>query len=244
MDSTSAPRRRRQGDPSSTTDGAPPPDRQRPRRQPLPTPPPPLQTASSSSISAQVGGQSVINHAYTDLPWRLLLYDIALFFRLAWALPYIVWPVVPVPPPAGSGALAELAWTPANAWCIAVHAVLAVLQLAFLLGGVPAACVLLPVWMAAALGAAALGANHVLCRLLLNSVRGTIEFHSRPECAAARPEHAHEQWVFLNGVAVGCVFLFSRVLSCSLVFSCSPVFSAGANPTDNTGCRATSTAWP
>ncbi|CAK7217016.1 hypothetical protein SEUCBS140593_003062 [Sporothrix eucalyptigena] len=188
---------------------------QRPSEQPAQTstssPKPYIKTSSSSTSStsffgSQLGGQSVINYSYTDLPWKLLAYDVYHFFRLSWALPYIVWPVTP----ADSGPLAELAPTLANLWCIAVHAVLAVLQLVFLVGLVPAAC-LLPVWAAAGLVAVCLGVNHALCALLLNGVHGTIEYHSRPACAAAKPEHAHEQWVFLNGVAVGQHWMQSNV---------------------------------
>lgn len=183
-----------------------PPSQRQPRRQSplrlrplsLPTSSARPSSSSTSFFGSQIGGQSVINYSYTDLPWKLLAYDIYHFFRLAWALPYIVWPVVP----ADSGPLDELSPTLANLWCIAVHAVLAVLQLVFLVGLVPAAC-LLPVWAAAGLVALCLGANHVLCAVLLNGGHGTIEYHSRPECAPALPEHAHEQWVFLNGVAVG-----------------------------------------
>lgn len=170
-------------------------------------------TSSTSFFGSQLGGQSVINYSYTDLPWKLLAYDIYHFFRLAWALPYIVWPVRP----ADSGPLDELSPTLANVWCIAVHAVLAVLQLVFLVGLVPAAC-LLPVWVAAALFVVCLGVNHVLCTVLLNGVRGTIEYHSRPECAPALPEHAHEQWVFLNGVAVGKHWMQNNLDRLALTF--------------------------
>ncbi|KJR87435.1 uncharacterized protein SPSK_01604 [Sporothrix schenckii 1099-18] len=170
---------------------------------PKPIPQPSSQHSSSSTSStsffgSQLGGQSVINYSYTDLPWKLLAYDVYHFFRLAWALPYIVWPLWP----ADSGPLAELSPTLANIWCISVHAVLAVLQLVFLVGLVPAAC-LLPVWVATGLVLACLGVNHVLCTVLLNGIGGAIEYRSRPECAPALPQHAHEQWVFLNGVAVG-----------------------------------------
>ncbi|CAK7228425.1 hypothetical protein SCUCBS95973_006878 [Sporothrix curviconia] len=175
----------------------------------------PTSTPATSFFGSQLGGQSVINYSYTDQPWKLLAYDVYHFFRLAWALPYIVWPVTP----ADSGALAELAPTWANLWCMAVHAVLAVLQLVFLAGLVPAAC-LLPVWAAGGLVATCLAVNHVLCAVLLNGglFRGTATYTSRPECASARPEHAHEQWVFLNGVAVGRHWMQSNVDRVALTF--------------------------
>lgn len=81
---------------------------------------------------------------------------------------------------------------------VAVHVVLALSQLTFILT-LPLAY-LLPVWAAAATVAAFLLVNWALCTLLNGP---SIVFHSDPECAPERLEHAHEQWVFLNGVAVG-----------------------------------------
>jgi hypothetical protein len=42
--------------------------------------------------------------------------------------------------------------------------------------------------------------NWLICKLL-NGSKET--YTSDEKYAKARPEHAHEQWVFLNGVAVG-----------------------------------------
>ncbi len=150
--------------------------------------------SSSTGFASQAGGPSVISYSYTDFPWRLLAYDIGQFFRLAWALPYIILPAWP----SDSGHLAELSATRANVFCVAVHVVLCLLQLAFLLS--------LPCWRCCPSGrppwavGAFLALNSALC-LLLNG--RTIEYWSDPEYAPELPEHAHEQWVFLNGVAVG-----------------------------------------
>ena len=81
---------------------------------------PSRQASGTEFLGSQVGGESVMNHSYTDFPWKLLAYDIGQFFRLAWALPYIVWPLAPT----DSGSLDELAWTPQNAFCIVVHVVI------------------------------------------------------------------------------------------------------------------------
>ena len=43
-------------------------------------------------FGSQVGGKSVINYSYTDLPLKLLAWDTRYFFVFAWALPWIVWP--------------------------------------------------------------------------------------------------------------------------------------------------------
>lgn len=139
-----------------------------------------------------------------------MAYDIYQFFRLIWALPYVVWPFTP----AGSGYMAELAPTAGNIWCLVIHTVLIVLQLAFIIAGLPA-LVMLPVWVAAIAIGLCLGVNHVLC-MLLNG-RG-IEYHSNPACAPALPEHAHEQWIFLNGVAVGSHWMQSNLDRLALTF--------------------------
>ncbi len=149
---------------------------------------------ASTVFASQAGGRSVINYSYTDLPWRLVAYDIYQFFRLAWALPYILLPTSP----RDSGDLDELSCNFGNVFCIAVHVVLCVLQLAFILS-LPF-LILFPIWMAALVVAAFMAVNYALCLLLNGSV---IEYRSDPEYAPALPEHDHEQWIFLNGVAVG-----------------------------------------
>ena len=148
-------------------------------------------------FGSQVGGKLVINYSYTDLPAKLLLWDARYFAVFAWALPWIVWPVRPCP----GGAFDELAPTRANLTCVLVHAVLVALQVGFLaaLSGALA----LPAWLALLAVAAFLAFNKLLCRIFLNGP--SIIYHSDPEYAPAREEHAHEQWIFMNGVAVGYV---------------------------------------
>ncbi|EEY21393.1 conserved hypothetical protein [Verticillium alfalfae VaMs.102] len=149
---------------------------------------------STKFFGSQVGGQTVINYAYTDLPSRLMTWDIYYFFYYAWALPWIILPLTP----SDSGHLDELAVTPQNIFCVALHLILFILQLVFVLS-LPAA-LFFPIWMAVACWGAFLVFNWAFC-LLLNGP--DIEYHSDETFAEARPEHAHEQWVFLNGVAVG-----------------------------------------
>ena len=143
---------------------------------------------------SQIGGASVINYAYTDMPWKLLYRDVYYFFVYAWALPWILWPAFVY----GSGPLDELYPTVGNIFCVAVHFVMAVLQLLFLL--VLPFTVILPVWTAAGAVAGFMAVNWLLCKLLNGP---ELEFHSDEKYAKALPEHAHEQWVFVNGVAVG-----------------------------------------
>ncbi|TGJ84469.1 hypothetical protein E0Z10_g4305 [Xylaria hypoxylon] len=160
-------------------------------------------------FGSQVGGESVISYSYTDLPWKLVAYDIKYFFAFAWALPWIVWPVRPC----DGGHFDELSFTADNIWCMAIHAILFILQLLFLIS-LPLA-LLLPVYLfIAALGVFFL-VNWLLCRCLNGK---TIMYESDPKYAPALAEHQHEQWVFLNGVAVGEAWLKSNINRLALTF--------------------------
>lgn len=155
-------------------------------------------------FGSQIGGKSVINYAYTDDPWRLFAYDIYYFFVFAWSLPWILMPIQPC----DSGDLDELAFTRKNLFCIFIHFVLCIMQLSFIL--VLPFALLLPVWLVAAAMVAFFTVNSLLC-MLLNGT--TVEYWSDEKYAPALPEHAHEQWVFLNGVAVGYVLILVSDLS-------------------------------
>ncbi|KAI1332507.1 hypothetical protein F5Y16DRAFT_179268 [Xylariaceae sp. FL0255] len=160
-------------------------------------------------FGSQVGGKSVINYSYTDLPWRLVLWDIQYFFIFSWALPWIIWPLRPC-----DGAyLDELALTAANLWCIIIHFLLIIFQLSFLLA-LPVALIL-PTYLFGASCAIFFGINWLLCRSLNGD---TIIYKSDPKYAEARPEHQHEQWIFLNGVAVGETWLKSNINRLALTF--------------------------
>lgn len=151
---------------------------------------------STKFFGSQVGGASVINYSYTDLPSRLLMWDIYYFFQYAWALPWILMPVTP----SDSGEMDELAVTWPNVFCVALHALLFVLQVAFVLA-LPLVA-FFPIYMAAIGIGAFMTLNWALC-LLLNGP--SVEYHSDEKYAKFLPEHAHEQWIFINGVAVGYV---------------------------------------
>lgn len=155
---------------------------------------PGAEVENTEFFGSQVGGQSVINYAYTDLPWKLLVWDIRTFFTFAWALPWILWPVRPC----DGGHFDELSFTRANVFCIFVHAILIVLQLGFIL--LLPFTVLLPVWMVLIGLGIFFSVNWVLCRMLNGSA---LTFKSDPKYAPELDEHAHEKWIFLNGVAVG-----------------------------------------
>ena len=179
-----------------------------------PTAPAPSPTASAPAsgtrfFGSQIGGQSAVNYGYTDMPWRLMAWDVFYFFKFFWAIPYILWPLTP----ADSDELSELSPTWANIWCIAVHAVLCVVQLAGIIA-LPL-LVLLPVWTAALLVALFMLLNKALC-LLLN--RRAVEYHSEAKYAPALPEHAHEQWIYINGVAAGSHWMQSNLNRLAVTF--------------------------
>ncbi|EHA48560.1 hypothetical protein MGG_00837 [Pyricularia oryzae 70-15] len=168
-------------------------------------------SGSTKFYGSQVGGKSVINYSYTDLPFRLLGYDVYYFFRFAWAIPYVV---LPASPPYISGDMDELSPTRENLFCIVVHAVLIVMQLGFVLVLLPV-MVLLPVWTAAMFIAAFLVCNRLICKVL-NGDQPTLT--SNPEYAPALEKHAHEQWIFVNGVAVGKHWLQNNLDRLALTF--------------------------
>ncbi|KAI0418273.1 hypothetical protein F5X98DRAFT_124318 [Xylaria grammica] len=160
-------------------------------------------------FGSQVGGESVISYSYTDLPWKLVAYDIRYFFTFAWALPWIIWPVRPC----DGGHFDELSPTADNIWCIFIHVVLFILQLLFL-ASLPLA-LFLPVY----LFIAGLGVFFLINWLLCLGLNGkTITYESDPKYAPALAEHEHEQWIFLNGVAVGEAWLKSNINRLALTF--------------------------
>lgn len=145
-------------------------------------------------FGSQVGGQDVVTHSYTDFPTKLLLADIASFFRNLRYFFHIFLPASPC----DSGDLDELAVTWQNGFCVAIHVVLFVLQL-MLLMFIPVA-IFLPVWADIIILSAFSLVNWALARLLNG---GADIYHSDDAYAEDRPEHANEAWIFLNGVAVG-----------------------------------------
>jgi hypothetical protein len=135
----------------------------------------------------------VISHSYTGDPLTLLWHDIASAFSLILFMPYIVFPMNPL----RSRHFCELYPSLANLWSMFLHVILLLLQLPFLLS-IPF-WILFPVWMVI---------FAVTCFLFINSgiwwlLNGSkMEYCSDP-AYASNEGHEHEQWIFLNGVAVG-----------------------------------------
>ncbi|KXJ85072.1 hypothetical protein Micbo1qcDRAFT_237594 [Microdochium bolleyi] len=164
--------------------------------------------ATTRFFGSQVGGESVINYGYTDMPMKLLMWDMRSFLTYVWFLPWIVWPLTPH----DSGDFDELAFNRANAWCIFVHIILIFLQLGFIIA-LPFT-LLFPLWIDVLAITLFFLVNWALC-LLLNGKTTTM--YSDPKYASEE-DHPHEQWIFLNGVAVGEAWLTSNINRLALTF--------------------------
>lgn len=166
-------------------------------------------------FGSQIGDEAVINYSYTDSPWKLLAYDIYYFFYYMWALPHIVLPFTP----ADSGELSELSPTFGNIFCIFIHTILIILQLSLIIFLLPVA-LFLPLWTTLLIIGVFMVVNELLCRLLNGTDRGSdIIFHSDPQYAKPdQSRYGHEQWVFLNGVAVGSHWMKSNLNRLALTF--------------------------
>lgn len=171
--------------------------------------------ASSDTVNflgSQTGGKTVINYSYTDNPVRLMYWDVITFFRNIWALPYVVMPLTPT----DSGDMCEMAPTWRNIFCILVHAVLFFLQMGFLLF-LPPVAFFVPLWTTILIVSTFMTLNIGLTRFCLNG-KGDV-FHSDPKLARPdQPQFADEQWVFLNGVAVGSHWMQSNLDRLALTF--------------------------
>ena len=130
---------------------------------------------------------------YTSSPWELIWIDLLLFFRLFWALPYIVFPLWPTT----SGAFDELSFTRENLTDIGLHVLLIFMQLAFLVS-LPF-CIVVPLGWVALYIAGFLFVNSIICKAL----NGSKSFLTSQTNLEHFPKHDDERWIFLNGVAVG-----------------------------------------
>lgn len=141
------------------------------------------------------GQKTVINYSYTDTPFRLFNQDLRAVGRYSWALPLLLRPIAKY----GSGELDELYPSWPNIKALLVHSLLFFLQVSFALA-IPAALVL-PVWMAFTGFVLVALLNLALSFAFLNRLNNT--YTSDEKYAKHLPEHAHEQWIYLNGIMVG-----------------------------------------
>lgn len=149
---------------------------------------------ATTFFGSQIGGASTQPQSYTGSPFQLLRQDIAMAFRFILYTPYIVYPLRPM----ASGKFSELYPERGNLKSIFLHIVLFTIQLPFLLS--------IPLWLLFPVFQVAIGVtifaiiNKIICSFLNGS---EIEFPSNPIYAEVKEHHKHEQWIFLNGVAVG-----------------------------------------
>ena len=141
---------------------------------------------------------------YTANPLLLIANDLVLFLQIT-----ITWPITAGLPsivlplwPTRAGALDELAFTLPNIWTIFQHLVLIVAQVGFILSLIPLALVGLPLFYFLYIVGFVVG--NKWASGLINGPRRPGGFQSHPDCVKGKwPKHDNEEWVFINGVAVG-----------------------------------------
>ncbi|PBP17331.1 hypothetical protein BUE80_DR011899 [Diplocarpon rosae] len=157
---------------------------------------------------SQVGGSYTTPHPYTGSPFALLQQDIMSAFQFILFLPSVVFPLTPL----RSGPLCELYPSLANLYDMFLHGILIGMQVPFILS-MPF-WILLPVWWVVMGVMVFIGLNESICYLLNGK---DMEVRSSPHFAEERG-HEHEQWIFLNGVAVGRNWLQNNVDRLALTF--------------------------
>ncbi|EXJ92882.1 hypothetical protein A1O3_01436 [Capronia epimyces CBS 606.96] len=154
---------------------------------------------------------------YTANPLLLVLNDLWLFIQITFTLPpsaglpSIIFPIGPT----RSKGLDELALTWPNAKASFLHLVLVVAQILFLVSLFPLAYFLVPALYFLYIVAFVL-ANQWFT-VLLNGRRRS-GFQSNPRCVQGRRRFEHEQWVFINGVAVGDHWLQANLDRLAMTF--------------------------
>lgn len=136
----------------------------------------------------------MINYSYTDMPWKLVFWDFWNFLKYARYLPWVVWPIWPC----YGGKFDELSFTFPHMWCVFVHIILAILQVAFILA-LPSVFIL-PGWLFISGFITFFVVNQLICRTLNGS---TIQYTSELRYSPNSEKFEHEQWIFLNGISVG-----------------------------------------
>ena len=149
---------------------------------------------------SQAGGATATPLAYTGSPLQLLLFDLRLFSRNVVYLPCIFLPFFPWP----SGPLDELYPSTANIVNIAVHTLLFIYQLAFLMT-LPILAYVLPVTAFILYIAAALWLNKLFCLHFNKGIPEDGLKSTEDEYSQQWASHDDEYWIFLNGICVGLV---------------------------------------
>lgn len=147
--------------------------------------------------------------AYTSSPWQLLRSDFITFIHLLPSIFSIITPWRPWP----NGFYDELFPSPGNIFSIFNHVILFTTQSIFILS--TPLWLLFPVWMVAIYVFAFILLNKLFCYFLNGSQR---TFESNPAVLKQLGAHADEEWIFINGVAVGRHWMQSNIDRLSLTF--------------------------
>ena len=141
---------------------------------------------------------------YTSSPLQLLRFDMKLAFQNLLLVPTLLLPMGPF----SSGDLDELSPSWSNLKTIGLHTILGIVQVAFL--------VTLPLTLFHPLGLVLAYVGLFMCLNFVSSrvLNGTKKLLFSNVKVPRLPEHEHERWILVNGVAVGlaCPNLVSSLL--------------------------------
>ncbi|KAL3433731.1 hypothetical protein BDV09DRAFT_205150 [Aspergillus tetrazonus] len=141
---------------------------------------------------------------YTASPWSLMWEDILLVVRTSWSIPWVLLPLKHQ----HSNELDELYPSLTNIANVVFQAVLSLVQILFLLSvPVLVICMVPALWVCVYISGF-LWFNRTLCNLILNR-KPSVLVSKYPKEEA--PEHKHEHWVYINGIACGQTWLQSNI---------------------------------
>lgn len=141
-------------------------------------------------------GQQGTPLPYTASPVKLLWSDLRLFFSKLWALPGIMLPLNLC----RTHPLDELYPSLRNGAIVALHVLLAVYQVAFLLSlPIMIFCMIPALWILAYIFFALI-VNYAIVMLMLNGFQRVLVSQVP---VVERPGHERERWLYINGVAAG-----------------------------------------
>lgn len=149
-----------------------------------------------SQIGGARGRTQPVPIPNTGNPFMLLGSDARLFFKCMRYMPGIFRPLYPWP----TGPLDELYPSPANLFCLGVHAFLFVYQVAFIIAIIASFILHVPLPWFVAGAALAITLNWAICRYCLNGKARVL--HSKVDLSREK-QHPKEFWIFMNGVSVG-----------------------------------------
>lgn len=134
---------------------------------------------------------------YTGTPWKIFVSDVKLFFKNFFYLPYLFIPLYPW----HSGALCELYPSPENLIDIALHVILSIIQLAFLVSLFTLA--FLPTFTYIGYIAVFFLLNELVCWHFNKGIPRSGLKSTEDALSQSWPRHDDEVWIFLNGICVG-----------------------------------------